>query len=61
IAGVAVHFGDGAVVLRGIAIIVFLLLTAPVAAHMIGRAAYLARTPLSPRTVVDERRNGHAS
>ncbi|MEL6126468.1 MAG: monovalent cation/H(+) antiporter subunit G [Pseudomonadota bacterium] len=39
IAGVAVHFGDGAVVLRGIAIIVFLLLTAPIAGHMIGRAA----------------------
>ncbi|MEL6677629.1 MAG: monovalent cation/H(+) antiporter subunit G [Pseudomonadota bacterium] len=39
IAGVAVEYGDAAVVLRGIAIIVFLLLTAPIAGHMIGRAA----------------------
>ena len=32
----------------------FQFLTAPVAAHMIGRAAYRAGTELSPDTVVDE-------
>ena len=41
---------------RAMGIIAFLLLTAPVAAHMIGRAAYRAGARLSPRTVVDERR-----
>ncbi len=39
LAGVAVHFGDPAVVLRCVLIVVFLLLTAPIGAHMIGRAA----------------------
>ena len=38
-AGTAVHFGDAAVVLRCILIVFFLLLTAPIGAHMIGRAA----------------------
>ncbi|MEM0944849.1 MAG: monovalent cation/H(+) antiporter subunit G [Pseudomonadota bacterium] len=41
---------------RALGIIVFLLLTAPVAAHMIARAAYRAGAPLSKRTVCDERR-----
>ena len=35
-------------------IIFFLLLTAPVAAHLIGRAAYRTGTPLWERTVLDE-------
>ncbi|MGR3503462.1 monovalent cation/H(+) antiporter subunit G [Pseudaestuariivita sp.] len=39
IAGVAVHFNDPGVVLRCILIVFFLLLTAPIGAHMIGRAA----------------------
>ncbi|MFN3260122.1 MAG: monovalent cation/H(+) antiporter subunit G [Pikeienuella sp.] len=39
LAGVAVHFADSAIVLRCILIVVFLLLTAPIGAHMIGRAA----------------------
>lgn len=33
---------------------VFQLLTAPIAAHMVGRAAYRSGTELSPRTQVDE-------
>ncbi|MEL6766951.1 MAG: monovalent cation/H(+) antiporter subunit G [Pseudomonadota bacterium] len=57
--GAAVGFDDGWAAARAIGAFVFLLLTAPVAAHMIGRAAYLARTPLAPQTVVDERRNGN--
>ncbi|MEO1531329.1 MAG: monovalent cation/H(+) antiporter subunit G [Pseudomonadota bacterium] len=51
--GAAIGFDDGWAGARAFGAFVFLLLTAPVAAHMIGRAAYLARTPLSPRTVVD--------
>lgn len=38
-AGVGVHFADPAVVLRCVLIVFFLLLTAPIGAHMIGRAA----------------------
>ncbi|MEM6355996.1 MAG: monovalent cation/H(+) antiporter subunit G [Pseudomonadota bacterium] len=56
--GAAIGFNDGWAAARALGAFVFVLLTAPVAAHMIGRAAYLARTPLSPRTVIDERRNG---
>ena len=39
LAGVGVHFGDPGVVLRCVLIFVFLMLTAPIGAHMIGRAA----------------------
>lgn len=38
IAAVAVHFGDPAIVVRCILIVFFLLLTAPIGAHMVGRA-----------------------
>ncbi|MDJ0896854.1 MAG: monovalent cation/H(+) antiporter subunit G [Alphaproteobacteria bacterium] len=51
---VAVHFGEAGIVARAIAAIVFLLLTAPVAAHMIGRAAYRTGVPLWRGTVIDE-------
>jgi multicomponent Na+:H+ antiporter subunit G len=50
----AVHSGELGVVSRALAAIVFLLLTAPVAAHMIGRAAYRIGEPLWDRTVTDE-------
>jgi len=43
---VAIHFGDAATITRAVAAILFLLLTAPVAAHMIGRAAFRAGVPL---------------
>lgn len=52
--GVAVHFGDSSVVARAIAAIAFTMLTAPLAAHMIGRAAYRTGTPLWHGTVIDE-------
>lgn len=39
LAGVAVHFADDAVVLRCVLIVLFLLLTAPIGSHMMGRAA----------------------
>lgn len=38
-AGTAIHFGDQTIVIRCALIVVFLLLTAPIGAHMIGRAA----------------------
>ncbi|MEL6792396.1 MAG: monovalent cation/H(+) antiporter subunit G [Pseudomonadota bacterium] len=46
IAGTAVWFGDHDVIIRAVAIILFILLTAPIAAHMIGRAAVATGVPL---------------
>lgn len=51
---VAIHFSDAAVTVRSLLVCVFLLLTAPVASHVIARAAYRTGVPLSPETVVDE-------
>jgi multicomponent Na+:H+ antiporter subunit G len=42
---VAIHFGDVAAGSRAALIIGFFFLTAPVAAHMIARAAYLTGVP----------------
>lgn len=54
--GVAVYFNDFATFIRAGAIIVFLLLTAPVAAHLIGRAAYQDGVPLWEKTEFDDLR-----
>ena len=51
---VAVSAADIAVTVRALAGLLFLLLTAPVAAHMIGRAAYMIGAPLWKGTMVDE-------
>ncbi|GAA0587074.1 monovalent cation/H(+) antiporter subunit G [Caenispirillum bisanense] len=53
-AAVAVELWDAGVTARVIAIIAFLLLTAPIAAHIIGRAAYRIGVPLWEASVVDE-------
>lgn len=52
--GAAFYFDSFSIYTRAIAIIVFLLLTAPVAAHMIGRAAYFDGVPLWKGTVQDD-------
>jgi multicomponent Na+:H+ antiporter subunit G len=54
--GVAIAYQDTAVVMRVVLIVLFLLLTAPVAAHMIARAGYRSGVPLTPETVIDEYR-----
>lgn len=51
---VAVHFGDFGIISRSIAIIIFLMLTVPIAAHMIGRAAYFMDVPLKEGTKINE-------
>ena len=50
----AVHFGDYGITGRVAAIIAFIVLTAPVAAHMISRAAYFSNVPLWKGSVCDE-------
>lgn len=51
---VALHFSQTEITARVIAIISFILITAPVAAHAIGRASYFAGVPLWPGTTKDE-------
>lgn len=51
---VALRFDDVGITARAIATVVFLMLSAPVGAHMIGRAAYRAGVPLWERSVRDE-------
>jgi multicomponent Na+:H+ antiporter subunit G len=52
--GAAIMFADAAVTARVIAIILFLFLTSPIGAHVIGRAAYRHGVRLWERTVVDQ-------
>ena len=52
--GAAIYFGDIGVASRAVATMLFVLLTAPVGAHMIGRSAYMADTSLWEHTVTDE-------
>ncbi|MFO7639789.1 MAG: monovalent cation/H(+) antiporter subunit G [Candidatus Competibacteraceae bacterium] len=52
--GVAVYFSEADVLARAVAIILFTMLTAPVAAHAIGRAGYFVGVPFWEGTVKDE-------
>lgn len=51
---VALFFHSIGVTTRAVAIFAFLLMTAPVGAHMIGRAAYRTHVPLWDKTQIDE-------
>lgn len=50
----AILFPDISVTTKAFAIIFFLIITSPIAAHMIARAAYFTGTPLWDKTIVDE-------
>lgn len=50
----AVSFQDFGVTSRIVAIIFFIILTAPVGAHVLGRAAYFARVKLWDKSVINE-------
>lgn len=52
--GVAAHFGELDVTIRALLVVAFLFLTAPVAAHVIGRAAYIAGVPLAAGSEPDQ-------
>jgi multicomponent Na+:H+ antiporter subunit G len=52
--GLAVDMNDSGVTTRVILLIILFLLKAPVAAHMLGRAAYMTGVPLWEATTVDE-------
>lgn len=50
----AIYFNEFSIYTRAIALIVFLITTAPVATHMLGRAAYFGGIPLWEGTVRDD-------
>jgi multicomponent Na+:H+ antiporter subunit G len=56
LAALAVHFQDFGITVRALLVIAFFFLTAPVAAHVIARAAYFVGVPLWEKTIVDELR-----
>lgn len=54
LASTAVYFPDSSVITSALAIVFFLFLTAPVAAHMIGRSAYFTGIKLWEHSVLDD-------
>jgi multicomponent Na+:H+ antiporter subunit G len=58
--GTALQLGDFASFVRLASIGAFVLLTTPVAGHVIARAAYFADVPLWEGTVLDERQRDSA-
>ena len=54
--GAAIQLGDFGSLIRVATIGAFVLLTTPVAGHVIARASYFADVPLWKGTVLDERR-----
>lgn len=52
--GAALVFQDLAVATKAVVTITFIFLTAPVAAHLLGRAAYSRNVPLWKKSVIDE-------
>lgn len=54
--GVAVHYLDAGVTARVLAIVGFIVLTSPLAAHAIGRAGYYTGAPMWQGTLKDDLR-----
>ncbi len=54
VAALAIHSGELGISMRALLIVLFFLLTAPVAAHRLGHAAYKAGVPRWSGTVRDD-------
>lgn len=52
--GAALYFNNLAISVQALATVAFVLLTTPVAAHMIGRAAYFDGVPMWKQTHIDD-------
>lgn len=57
--GLAVHLGESGVTTRALLLILLFFLTAPVAGHMLCRAAYFSGVELAEETLLDEMRDAH--
>lgn len=53
----ALHFQELSVVTKALVTTAFIFITAPVAAHLLGRAAYARKMPLWEKSVIDEGRD----
>ena len=56
LAAAAIRFDDPGLTTKVLLTIFFVFLTAPVAAHLLGRAAYVRGVPLWEESVIDEAR-----
>ena len=54
LAAVAIHFADFTIAIQALLTILFVCLTAPVAAHVMGRSAYWVGVPMWKKSVIDE-------
>jgi len=54
--GAAFCFSDSTATLRAVAVILFMLLTAPISSHLLARAAYFSGIPLWEKTLSDDLR-----
>lgn len=59
--GAAVYFHNTQVSIEAFLTILFIYITAPIASHLIARAAYAQNVELSPSTTTDELRNYYNS
>lgn len=50
----AIHFFNLGIFLHVIGVIIFLILTVPIGAHLLARAAYIIRLPMWDKTVHDD-------
>ncbi len=50
----AIHFQDFSITTRVLAIILFILLTAPISGHLIGRASYFSGVKLWKHSIMDD-------
>ncbi len=57
VAAVAMYFADVGVTIRAVAIFAFIIVTGPIAAHVIGRASYFVGVPLWEGTIKDDLKN----
>ncbi|MFO7720983.1 MAG: monovalent cation/H(+) antiporter subunit G [Gillisia sp.] len=52
--GVAINFNEISIAIKAFFVVLFLLITSPIAAHIIGRAAYEGGVPLWKKTEINE-------
>jgi len=56
--GAAIYFGEITITTRAMAVVIFLLITAPISSHLLARSAYFSGIPLWDQTLSDDLR-GH--
>ncbi len=52
--GAVIYFAQLYITIEALLVIIFIFLTAPVASHMIGRAAYFLKVSVWDETIIDE-------